>query len=433
MIEISKKVSKNKYLVDQEFEEEEEVEEIKVEDLLENQILKILSKNKVDSKLTLTNLLISSGIKDYELRLNLSSNEIFAEIPNIGRILKKLRFERKINFSLTNGSHVYFIDRKKKIISKKKSETKFDWKTYNIPEGTDDIYLIFKIPGSNINPHHFLMSCFPSAEISGFKITVNKKFEETLSFQVNGNNISGCFDEDKLILNCKTSNENIDRTLYTVIQFGRNILTELIKLNFRYSEILQIFFPIKSDFFPVVPIFRSGKQGVFYKTKYSNSLRVFYDFPLEFKGKLIYGKHSLIINGEKEEDFDLDSHSKFISEALEFQTKAFISLSIVNDWIINPTKAMNYMEEDDDLRKLVEEYKQDIDTDRIIQERLEESLEKGEFFKEITSNLLLTFLGVSLLSDWPPLQWTVVGILIVRKVDYFIKRRKKFEKRTQID
>ncbi|MHA1986087.1 MAG: hypothetical protein ACW98D_05545 [Promethearchaeota archaeon] len=433
MIEISNKVPKNKYLVEEEFEEEEEGEEINIEVLLENLILKILSKNRVDSKLTLTNLLISSGIKDYELRLNLSSNEAFAEIPNIGRILKKLRFEKKINFSIINGSHAYYIDKEKKMVSRKKSETKFNWKSYNIPEGTDDIYLVFKIPGSNINSHHFLMSCFPSAEISGFKIIVNKKFEETSSFNVKGNQISGRFDEDKLILNCKTTNENIDRTLYTVIQIGRTILTEFIKLNFRYSEILQIFFPIKSDFFPVVPIFRSEKQGAFYKTKYSNSLRVFYDFPLEFKGKLIYGKQSLIINGEKEEDFDLDSYLKFISEALEFQAKAFISLSIVNNWIINPTKAMNYMEEDDDLRKLVEEYKQDIDTDRIIQERLEESLEKGEFFKEITSNLLLTFLGVSLLSDWPPLQWAVVGILIIINVYYFIKRRKKFKKRTQID
>ena len=90
------------------------------------------------------------------------------------------------------------------------------------------------------------------------------------------------------------------------------------------------------------------------------------------------------------------------------------------------------MVEDDDLRKLIEEYKQDIDTDRIIQERLEETLEKGEFFKEITSNLLLTLLGVSLLADWPPLQWAVVGILIAINVYYFYKRRMKFRKRTQI-
>jgi hypothetical protein len=429
---MNKKVSKNKYIVEEEFEEEEEVKEIEVEDFLEKHILRILSKNRVDSKLTLTNLLLASGIKDYELRLNLSSNEIFAEIPNIGKTLKRLRFEKKIKFSIINGAHAYFIDEKKKMISRKGSEVKFDWKNYNIPNGNDEMYLVFKIPGSNTNTHHFLMSCFPSAEISGFKIIVDKKFEKTLSFYADKKEITGYFDEDKLILKCKTSNENIDRTIYTIVQFGRGILTELIKLNFRYSEILQIFFPIKSDFYPVVPIFRSKKQGVFYKTKYSNALRVFYDFPKDFKGKLFYGKHSLIINGDKEENFDLKSHYEFISEAIEFQTKAFISLSILNDWIINPTKSMNYMEEDDDLSKLVEEYKQDIDTDRIIKERLEESLEKGEFFKEITSNLLLTLLGVSLLADWPPLQWAVVGILITINVYYFYKRRKKFKKRTQI-
>ncbi len=394
--------------------------------------MKILLKNKVDSKLTLTNLLIASGIKDYEFRLNLSSNQIFAEIPKIGKTLKKLRFEKKIKFSIINGAHAYYIDEKKKMISRKGSEVKFDWKNYNIPSGNDEIYLIFKIPGSNTNTHHFLMSCFPLAEILGFKIKVDKKFEKTLNFTVDEKEITGYFDEDKFILKCKTSNENFDRTFYTLVQFGRGILTELIKLNFRYSEVLQICFPIKSDFFPVVPIFRSKKQGVFYETKYSNALRIFYDFPKDFKGKLFYGKHSLIINGDKEENFDLKSHYNFISEALEFQTKAFISLSILNDWIINSTKSMNYMEEDDDLRKLVEEYKQDIDTDRIIQERLEESLEKGEFFKEITSNLLLTLLGISLLTSWPPPQWVVVGILIGINVYYFVKRRKRFKDRTQI-
>ena len=161
-------------------------------------------------------------------------------------------------------------------------------------------------------------------------------------------------------------------------------------------------------------------------------MRIIYDFPNKFEGKLIYGKYALIINGDKGEKFEIKDFSNFISNAFEFQTKSFISLSIVNDWVINPTKALNYMIEDDDLRKLIEEYKQGIDTDRIIQERLEETLEKGEFFKEITSNLLLTLLGVSLLADWPPLQWTVVGILIAINVYYFYKRRKKFRKRTEI-
>lgn len=432
MINLSEKVPKNKYIVEEEFEEEEEAEEIKVEDILEKKILKILSTGMVDSKLTLINLLIKSGIKDYELRLNLLSNEINAEIPKIGKTLKRLRFEKKVNFSIINGSHAYYLDKKKKVLSLKKAELKFDWKSYVIPDGTDEIYLIYKIPGSSISSHHFLMSCFPSAEISGFKLFVDKKFEKTGSFVILKEKLDGYFDDDKLILRCKTSNKDVDRTLHKLTQIGRNILKELIQLNFRYSELLKIFFPVKSDFFPVIPIFRSSRQQVFYKTKFTNSLRIIYDFPNKFEGKLIYGKYALIINGDKGEKFEIKDFSNFISNAFEFQTKSFISLSIVNDWVINPTKALNYMVEDDDLRKLIEEYKQDIDTDRIIQERLEETLEKGEFFKEITSNLLLTLLGVSLLADWPPLQWTVVGILIAINVYYFYKRRKKFRKRTEI-
>ena len=35
-------------------------------------------------------------IDDYELRTNLLSNEIFAEIPKIGKTLKKLRFEKNL-------------------------------------------------------------------------------------------------------------------------------------------------------------------------------------------------------------------------------------------------------------------------------------------------------------------------------------------------
>lgn len=429
---MSEKVPKDKYLVEEEFEEEEEEEEIEKEDLLEKSILKILSKGKVDSKLTLTNLLVNSGIKDYELKFNLISNEIFAEIPKIGNKLKKLRFEKKVNFSILEGSHVYYIDENKKMISSKKTQIDFNWKSYNIPDGSDEIYLVFKIPGTKISIHHFLMSCYPSADFSGFKIYVDKKFEKTNSFHIYKNKLEGKFDEDKLILHCKTSNKETDKVLYKVIQIGRKILHELIKLNFRYSEILRIFFPKSSDFFPVVPIFRSSKQGVFYTTKFTNSLRIIYDFPAKFEGKLVYGKYSVIVNGDKGQDFDLKAYYNFITEVHEFQTKSFLSLSILDDWVINPTKALNYMKEDDDLRKLIEEYQQDINTDRIIQKRLEETLERGEFFKEITSNLLLTFLGVSLLTDFPPIQWTVVGVLIAINVYYFYKRRKTIKKRTQI-
>ncbi len=429
---MSEKVPKNKYIVEEEFEEEEEVEEIKEKDLLEQSILKILSKGKVDSKLTLTNLLVESGFKDYDLKFNLLSNEIFAEIPKIGNKLKKLRFDKKINFSISEGSHVYFIDENKKMSRSKKTPIDFNWQSYNIPNGSEDIYLVFKIPGMGISTHHFLMSCYPSAKFSGFKMYVEKKFERTQRFNIYKDKLEGCFDEDKLILHCKTSNYETDKVIYKVVQIGRKILHELIKLNFRYSEILRIFFPKSSDFFPVVLIFRSSKQGIFYSTKFTNSLRMIYDFPANFEGKIIFGKYSMIVNGDKGQDFDLKSYNDFITEAHEFQTKSFISLSILEDWVINPAKALNYMKEDRDLRKLIEEYQQDINTDRIIQERLEETLERGEFFKEITSNLLLTFLGVSLLTDFPPLQWTVVGILIAINVYYFYKRRKTIKKRTQI-
>ncbi|MFX1389174.1 MAG: hypothetical protein ACFE9Z_03815 [Promethearchaeota archaeon] len=428
---MSEKVPKNKYVVEEEFEEEK-ADEIEVEDLLEKSILKILSKGKVDSKLTLTNLLVESGIKDYELKLNLLSNEIFAEIPKIGNKLKKLRFDKKINFSIQEGSHVYYIDERKKILSTKRNQAEFKWKNYEIPDGSEDIFLIFKIPGSGVSIHHFLMSCYPSADFSGFKIYVDKKFEKSQSFTIYKDKLEGRFDEDKLILQCKTSNEETDKILYKILQIGRNIIHELIKLNFSYSEILRIFFPKSSDFYPVVPIFRSNKQGVFYSTKFTNSLRIVYDFPTKFEGKLIYGKYSLIVNGDKNNEFELKDYYDFITEAHGFQTKSFLSLSILEDWVINPAKALNYVKDDEDLRKLIEEYQQDINTDKIIQERLEETLERGEFFKEITTNLLLTFLGVSLLTDFPPLQWTVVGVLIAINVYYFYKRRKTIKKRTQI-
>jgi hypothetical protein len=140
----------------------------------------------------------------------------------------------------------------------------------------------------------------------------------------------------------------------------------------------------------------------------------------------------MIINGDKGKEFDLKDYDGFIKDAHGYLTKSFLNRSILEDWVINPTKALNYMEEDEDLRKLIEEYQQDIQTDRIIQERFEETLERGEFFKEITSNLLLTFLGISLLTDFPPIQWTIVGVLIAINVFYFYKRRKTIKKRTQI-
>ncbi|MFW9828576.1 MAG: hypothetical protein ACFFEY_13375 [Candidatus Thorarchaeota archaeon] len=121
------------------------------------------------------------------------------------------------------------------------------------------------------------------------------------------------------------------KVLYKGIHIGRTLLRELIKINFSYYELLRIFFPKSSDFFPVVPIFRSSEQGVFYSTKFTNSLKIIYDFPAKYEGKLVFGKYSLIVNGDKNNEFDLKVYYDFITEAHEFQIKYFISLSILED------------------------------------------------------------------------------------------------------
>ena len=203
----------------------------------------------------------------------------------------------------------------------------------------------------------------------------------------------------------------------------------MIKLNFRYSEVLKVVFPLKTDFFPVCVIYRAKERKKFYDNKFNNALRLIYDFPQEFEGKLIIGKYSMVINEIKDVEIDLKIHYDFIHQAFEFQTKSFISQSILGDWIINPKKVLNYMDEDDDLNNLIEEYIQDIETDRIIKEKLEESLEKSEFLKEITSNLLITLLGLSLLASSPGFQWIVVGVLIVINIYYIYGKMKKSRKK----
>ncbi|MFX0069849.1 MAG: hypothetical protein ACFFAO_02055 [Candidatus Hermodarchaeota archaeon] len=428
---MSEKVLKNKYIIEEE-EEEEEIEEVSEQDILEKKILKILNKGRVDSKLTLTNLLINYGIKNYSYKINLLTNEINAEIPLIGNTLKRMRFDKKINFSIENGSHVYYLHKKQKTIKPEKGKISIDWKSYTIPEGINELYLIFKIPGSKTNSQHFLFSCYPSAEFSGFKLFVDKKHEKTHGFSIYKDKLIGFFEEDRMILKCTTSGDNIDKTLYYLIQIGRIILIELIKSNFRYSEVLKIIHPKVIDFFPIVPIFVENEKKKFFENKFNNVLRIIYDFPKEFEGKLISGKYSLIYLVSKNETFDIMEYNDFISSSFDFQTKSFVSLAILNGWIINPNKALNYIEKDDEIKNLISEYIQDIDTDRIIQEKLEESMERGEFIKEITTNLLLSLLGVSLLADWPPLQIAVVIVLIFINVFYFYKRRKKFKEKNKM-
>jgi hypothetical protein len=97
----------------------------------------------------------------------------------------------------------------------------------------------------------------------------------------------------------------------------------------------------------------------------------------------------------------------------------------MEDWIINPTKALNYLKEDKELKNLIEEYLQDIDTDRIIQEKLEKSMEKSEFVKDITTNLLLTLLGLSMITDSFPFQIVLIVFFVLVNLYYFFIKSKR--------
>ncbi|MFX0012407.1 MAG: hypothetical protein ACFE9R_18990, partial [Candidatus Hermodarchaeota archaeon] len=369
-------------------------------DVLQQKILTILKKGKVNSKYDLTNLLLNAGIKEYTFRINLIQNAINPEIPLIGNVLKKLRFSEKVHFTIDEGAHVYYTDYDKKKLKAKEFKLGFNWKKYSIPKGNNEIYVIFKVPGSNINPHHLLSSLYPYADFDGFKVKVDKKYESTSSFNVFDDDMDGFFDEDKLILKCQTNDKDTNKTLYRVIQIGRKLIEELVKLNLRKSEVLTIINKNDIMFIPIVPVFRAKEKGAFYETKFTNALRILYDFPQKFEGKLIYGKISLISNELKDDVFNIKSFYDFFNATFDFQTKSFITNAILEDWIINPTKALNYLKEDDELKNLIDEYLHDIDTDRIIQEKLEQSMEKSEFVRDVTTNLLLTLLGLSMITDW---------------------------------
>ena len=79
-------------------------------------------------------------------------------------------------------------------------------------------------------------------------------------------------------------------------------------------------------------------------------------------------------------------------------------------------------------KNLIEEYLQDIDTDRIIQEKLEQSMEKSEFIKDMTTNLLLTLLGLSMITDWLPFQIAIIVFFILINLYYLISKSKKSKK-----
>jgi hypothetical protein len=281
------------------------------------------------------------------------------------------------------------------------------------------------VPGKNVNTHHLLSSCYPEASLSNFYLKVDKKYETTFGFTIYSN-LSGYFDDDKLILVCRTSDENRAKTLFKIIQIGRKIIIELLKLNLRYSEALTIINQKNSLFIPVLPVFRAIEREAFYSSKFTNAIRSIYDFPKEFDKKIIYGKYSAISKEDDDKDFDIKDFYDFFYKTCQFQTKSFISNAILKDWIINPNKSLNYIEKDDELKHLIDEYLQEIDIDRIIQEKVENSMEKGEFIKDITTNLLLTLLGLSIIADWAPFQWGLIVVFIIINVYYFyIKTRKK--------
>jgi hypothetical protein len=407
--------------------EKKEAKKVQKEEI-ESTLLKVLSKGKVVSKYNLSKLLIQYGIKNYSFRLNLLENSIQYEIPNIGNVLKSLRFQKKILFSIHNGSHVYYINKKQKVLKPKEKRYSFNFYDYKIPEGEHEIYLIFKIPGSNISTRHFLTSCYPNAEFKGFSLVVKSDYEKSGAFYVIKDQLNGYIESDKLVLRCKTTDSTVAKTLFTLIKIGRKIVKEIIMLNLKESEVLKVLNKKNKVFIPVIPIFRPLKSKIFFNTKYTNALRIIYDFPQKFDGKEVYGKYSLIVQEKDDSKFDLNKYNDFMNNAFEFLIKSFISNAILKDWIINPRKAYNYMEPDKEIDYLIEEYIQDIDTDRIIQEKLESSLEKSEFIKDMTTNLLLTLLGLSVLTQNPVLQWIIIGAFVVINLYFLISKSRRSRK-----
>jgi len=406
----------------------ESAEKQKRQEHLTNEVLGILKKGKVESKRVLTDLLVARGIKEWDFRFNFVENQIQPEIDELGGVLKKLRFQGKIHFSLENGSHVFYID-SKKVIKPNQTISDFDYKKFRIPDGINEVFIVFKMPVKGVSPQHLLASCFPSADFDGFKFTPVKKYETDPSFTIFQDKLDGYFDDDKLILCSKTTETDIDRTIFTMVQIGRKIIIENLKLNWKFSEILKI--NNKEPFLPFVPILRAKEKGVFFHTKFHNTFKFFYDFVEKIEKKVIYARNSIIINQMSDDEFKLSDYYEFCKKSFDNQTKAFISLAIRKDWIINPTKALSYISNPDDkeLSILVKEYIQDINTDKIIQDRLEEQMEKNEFFKEITSNLLMTLLGLSFLSDNEVFRWIVLGAFVVINVYFFYKRRNKLAKK----
>ncbi|MBY9007908.1 MAG: hypothetical protein KGD63_14295 [Candidatus Lokiarchaeota archaeon] len=61
-----------------------------------------------------------------------------------------------------------------------------------------------------------------------------------------------------------------------------------------------------------------------------------------------------------------------------------------------------------------------------IDDKLESSMEQSEFIRDMTSNLLLTMSGISVIADKLPFQITVIIILILINIVFlFFRLRKK--------
>ncbi|MFX0102464.1 MAG: hypothetical protein ACFFCS_23055 [Candidatus Hodarchaeota archaeon] len=406
--------------------EKKELEEYR--ELLKEKITNILKKGKVVSRRCLSYLLIKAGIKKYHLRFLPEQNILYGEVPELGGVLKKMRFGNKVKFSIENGSHVYYTENTKKTYKVKFHEVDLEWEEYEIPKGENEIYLFTKIPTPDLNYEHFLASCDPPATFEGFKLVVTKDYKESLSFKIQkkGGSLSGHFEDDKIVLKCMTSDKDPDKSVYAMVQVARRIVKELLMMNFRYSEILKITNRDNLMFLPMVPIFWAKDDKAFFKTQY-NSILQFWKYNYGQKeGKTYIGENSILSLEKDEEKFNIKDFYPFIEENFKIQVKELISVAIRQDWIINPAKASSYMGPDDELLNLIKAYKEDINVDKIINRRLADKMEKNVFIKETLSNLLLTMLGLSFLTqDNPTLQITIVAFLVAINLIYFYIYRKK--------
>ncbi|WP_371804446.1 hypothetical protein [Candidatus Lokiarchaeum ossiferum] len=390
---------------------------------IEKEVLRILRTGKVVTKLNLTKLLVLKGI-EYKFRINLISNAINPEIPELGGVLKQLRWAKKIKFSIENGSHVFYITKTKPIKVKSK-KLDFKWKSYIIPQGNNEMYILFKLP-NNHGAQHFFSSCNPKATFEGFQIAIPKKAKKEGKFDIFKDKLDGFIENDILVLRCLTTEKKIDKTAYTVIQIGRKIIKEMLQMSRNYSKV-----PVINEsemFIPTVPIFRAKEKQAFYTTKFNNVLKYFYDFPQIFEGKHVFGNNCILVKEIHDDQFELEIFYPKCEEYFMNLSTGFLNTAMSQNWITNPQKVLNFGE-NAELDTLIDQYLEEINTNKIIEEKIEENIEKGEFFKETMSNILLTLLGLSFLADNTILKGILVGIFVVLNSVAFLVRRKKLKER----